>query len=89
MGLDPRTLGPCPGPKTGAKPLRHWGCPPVLFLKKDFIDLFMRHTERQRHIGREKQAPHREPDVGLDLRIPGSCPGPKAGTQLLSHLGIP
>ena len=52
------------------------------FLK---IDLFMRHThththtDRQtdRHGQREKQAPCREPDVGLDPRSPGSGPGPK------------
>ena len=40
----------------------------------------MRDTEkeRQRHRQREKQALCREPDVGLDPRSPGSCPGPKA-----------
>ena len=44
------------------------------FLKKIFIYLFMRDTERerQRHRQREKQAPCREPDVGLDPRTPGS-----------------
>ena len=26
-GLDPRTPGPCPGPKAGAKPLSHPGIP--------------------------------------------------------------
>ena len=45
--------------------------------------------ERQRHRRREKQAPCQEPDVGLDPRTPGSGPGPKAGTKLLSHPGIP
>ena len=49
----------------------------------------MRDTKRERHRQREKQAPCREPDVGLDPRTPGSCPGPKAGAQLLSHPGIP
>ena len=34
--------------------------------------------ERQRHRQREKQAPHREPDVGLNPRSPGSPPGLKA-----------
>ena len=44
----------------------------------------MRHThtererERQKHRQREKQAPCREPDVGLDPGSPGSCPGLKA-----------
>ena len=32
------------------------------------------HTERQRHRQREKQAPCREPDVGLNPGSPGSCP---------------
>ena len=33
--------------------------------------------ERQRHRQREKQAPCREPKVGLDPRSPGSHPRPK------------
>ena len=32
------------------------------------------HTQRQRHRQREKQAPCREPDVGLDPGSPGSHP---------------
>ena len=47
------------------------------------------HREKQRHRQREKQAPCREPDVGLDPASPGSCPGPKAGAKLLSHPGSP
>ena len=47
----------------------------------------MRHTHTHRQ--REKQAPFGEPDVELDPRTPGSCPEPKADTQLLSHPGIP
>ena len=35
-----------------------------------------REAETQR---REKQAPCREPDAGLDPGTPGSCPEPKAG----------
>ena len=45
--------------------------------------------EKQRHRQREKQAPCREPDVGLDPRTPGSGPVPKAGAKPLSHPGIP
>ena len=37
----------------------------------------MRDTERGRDIGRDKQAPCREPDVGLNPGTPGSCPGLK------------
>ena len=48
--------------------------------------------ERQREAetqAKEEQAPCREPNVGLDPGIPGSHPGPKGGTQPLSHPGIP
>ena len=48
-----------------------------------------RERERQRHRRREKQAPCREPDVGLDPGTPGSRSGPKAGAKPLSHPGIP
>ena len=41
--------------------------------------------ERQRHRQREKQAPCREPDVGLDPWSPGSRPGQKAGAKPLHH----
>ena len=53
----------------------------------------MRDTEREREVQRhrqwEKQAPHREPNVGLNPGSPGSHPGPKADAKLLSHPGIP
>ena len=47
----------------------------------------MRDTDRekQRLRQKEKQAPCREPDVGLDPGTPGSHPKPKADAQLLSH----
>ena len=62
----------------GTKALRHRGCPIYLFLK---IYLFMRDTERQ--------APCREPDMGLDPGTPGPRPGPKADAQPVNHPGIP
>ena len=37
-----------------------------------------RHTEWQRHRQREKQAPCKEPDAGLDPGSPGSRPGLQA-----------
>ena len=51
----------------------------------------MRDTERERrrHRQKEKQAPCRKPDVGLNPGTPGSRPGPKADTKPLSHPGIP
>ena len=44
----------------------------------------MRDTERekQRHRQREKPAPYRAPDMGLDLRSLGSCPGLKVALNL-------
>ena len=60
VGFDPGSPGSHPGPKAGAKPLRHPGIPVVSFFKKkDFIYLFMKNTERerQRHRQREKQVP--------------------------------
>ena len=35
------------------------------------------HTERGRDRQREKQAPCKDPSVGLDPETPGSHPGPK------------
>ena len=49
----------------------------------------MRDRERQRHGQRKKQAPCREPDVGLDPGTPESGPGPKADAQPLSYPVIP
>ena len=49
----------------------------------------MRATKRQRHSQMEKQASCGEPDAGLNPRILGSRPEPKADTQLLSYPGIP
>ena len=47
---------------------------------KDFMYLFLRIYLfiHEKHRQREKQAPHREPEVGLDPRSPGSRPGLKA-----------
>ena len=61
----------------------------MIFKKILFIYSWERERERQRHMQREKQAPHREPDVGLDPKTLESRPGPKAGTKPLSHPGIP
>ena len=48
--------------------------PALAHIRKYFIFfkiLFIYERERQRHRQREKQAPCREPDVGLDSRTPG------------------
>ena len=51
----------------------------------------MRDTEKERqsHRQREKQAPCREPNIGLDPRTLGSQSEPKADAQPLSHPGTP
>ena len=51
----------------------------------------MRDTERekQRHRQREKQAPCREPNVGLNPGTPESCPGPKAALNSWATLAAP
>ena len=53
-----------------------------------FIYSWETHRERQRHWQREKQAPCREPHVGLDPGPQGSGPEPKADAQPLSHPGV-
>ena len=52
---------------------------------KDFIYSWETQRERQRH----KQAPCKEPDMGLDPGSPGSCPGPKVSAKPLRHPGCP
>ena len=47
VGFHPRSPGSRPGPKTGAKPLRHPGIPTIFFFK-DFMYLFVREAETQR-----------------------------------------
>ena len=37
---------------------------------------------------REKQAPHRKPNMRLNLGTLGSRPRPKAGAKPLSHPGV-
>ena len=52
----------------------------------------MRDTQREAEgqaRQREKQAPCREPHVGLHSRTPGSRPGPKGGAKPLSNPGVP
>ena len=44
----------------------------------------MKDRERQRHRQKEKQTPHREPNVGLDPGTLGSHSEPKADAQPLS-----
>ena len=43
--------------------------------------------DRERQMG--KQAPRREPNVGLDPGTLGSRPEPKADGQPLNHPGVP
>ena len=59
------------------------------FLRFFFLFKKIIYTERGRDRQREKQAPHREPNVELDPRTPGSHPEPKADAQPLSYPGAP
>ena len=63
-----------------------------LLLKVFYLFIHERHRERerekQRHRQREKQAPCREPDVGLDPETLVSCAGLKVGAKPLSHPGM-
>ena len=61
----------------------------VYLFKRFYVFIHETHRERQSHRQREKQAPSREPDMGLDPGTPGSCPELKADTQPLSYPGIP
>ena len=61
------------------------------FFLRFYLFIHDRHREREAvtQAEREKQAPCREPDVGLDPGTPGSRPELRAGAQLLSNPGIP
>ena len=50
-----------------------------------FIYSWETHRARQTHRQREKHAPHKEPDAGLNPRTLGSQPEPKADVQPLSN----
>ena len=55
----------------------------LIYFFKDFYSfIHERQRERQRLRQKEKQAPCREPDVGLDPRTLGTCPKPKAESAL-------
>ena len=61
----------------------------LFFFLRFYLFIQERHTERQRHRQRDKEAPCEEPNVGLDPRTPGSRPELKADPQSLSHPGAP
>ena len=75
--------------------VNYWIFYKYLFLKILFIYLWEtwrereRERERQRHRQREKQAPCRDPDVGLNPGSLGSRPGQEAALNPLSHQGCP
>ena len=60
VGFDPRSPGSRPGPKAGAKPLRHPGIPKRLFLKKIYLfDREGKGGEGQGAEGKEERIPSR------------------------------
>ena len=62
-----------------------------LFIFFKILFIYSRGTqkERQRHRQKEKQAPLREPNVGLNPRTQESQPEPKADAQPTSHPDAP
>ena len=46
MGFDPGSPGSHPGPKAGAKLLRHPGIPDLHFNSMFFVDKFIQHKSR-------------------------------------------
>ena len=85
MAFGKHHLGPgrTAGVRPDAGPDRHMEI--YLFFLRFYLFIHDREKERQR----EKQAPCREPEVGLDPRTPGLCLQPKAGAKPRSHPGIP
>ena len=67
----------------------NWIVKAYIYFLRFYLFIHERYRERQIQRQREKQAPSRKPDAGLDSRILGSCPEPKADAQPLSHPGIP
>ena len=47
VGFDPGSPGSCPGPKAGAKPLRHPGIPMISYFFKRLSQLFCRTSHNQ------------------------------------------
>ena len=86
-GLQDRTLGQRQAPNRCATQ----GSQFRQFFKRFYLFIHKTHTHREAETQAEGEAGsiHREPDVGLDPRSPGSHPGPKAGAKPLRHPGIP
>ena len=62
----------------------------IFFIFLNILFIYDREREAETQLRqRERQAPCWEPNVGLGPGAPGSRPGPKTGTKLLSHPGVP
>ena len=59
----------------------------IVIIFKDFNYSWDTEIKRQRHRQKEKQAPRRQPDAGLNPRTLGSWTVPKAAAQPLNHPG--
>ena len=88
VGFDPGSPGSCPGPKAGAKPLRHPGIPIFIFLKILFIH--ERHTERGKDTGRGRSRLH-APGArrGIRSRVSRIAPWAKGRRQTAAPPGDP
>ena len=69
--------------------VQFWNRRVALFLTFNFFFVIVTEREAETQAEGEAGSMHREPDVGLDPRSPGSRPGPKAGAKPLRHPGIP
>ena len=85
MGFDPGSPGSRPGPKAGAKPLRHPGIPSKIFKYFFNFYLFMKDTEREREAetGRGRSRLHAG-SLMWDL-IPGPRDHDLRSRQTLNH----
>ena len=65
-------------------------CLNAFFVLFNYLFIHERHSEREAETQVEGEVGSMQQlDVGLDPRTSGSCPGWKAGPQLLNHSGIP
>ena len=89
VGFDPRSPGSRPGPKAGAKPLRHPEIPFFLFLRF-YLFIHERHTEREAETQAEGEAGSMQGTPrGTQSCVSRIRPQAEGGAKPLSHQGCP
>ena len=77
VGFDPRSPGLRPGPKAGAKPLRHPGIPKKIFFKKKYygqpgwLSGLVQPSAQGLILETQDQVPHRAPC--MEPASPSAC----------------